>query len=511
MRKRRVSIAANPVLVGAVTTLVVVVAVFLAYNANNGLPFIPVFTIRADTENASKLVVGDDVREGGQRIGQVSDIDNVRLADGSIGAQLTLKIDKGVTPIPADTEFVIRPRSTLGLKYVDLLRGRSQRHLRDNEVITSDLVPAPELDDFFSIFDEPTRRHVQENLTIYGGAFSGRGADLNRGLAALPSLLLDLGRVSRTLSEPSTDLRGFLQAIARFTARTRPVAGSLARGLGHAADTFGALARDPKALRDTIGESPSALQAGIDTLPRDRPLLRALTAIGPDLTATAREIRAGGPDISGALAAGTRVLPDAVAFNTRLSGTLESLRKLAATPTTNLTLRGLQSSTATLNPTLRYIGPHITVCNYFNYFWTFISDHFAERVPSGSVERIEVKSAPLLQSNSMMSFGATAPANGGTIDPVQQATLGDAAALHAQPYGRAVDEQGNADCENGQRGYPTRLAEGAPANLNVAVDPRTPGDQGPTFTGLPRVPAGETFSAEPDGRAPQVVGRKAGG
>ena len=28
-------------LVGAVTTLVIVVAVFLAYNANNGLPFVP--------------------------------------------------------------------------------------------------------------------------------------------------------------------------------------------------------------------------------------------------------------------------------------------------------------------------------------------------------------------------------------------------------------------------------------------------------------------------------------
>ena len=34
-------IASNPVLVGAVTILVVVVAVFLSYNANQGLPFVP--------------------------------------------------------------------------------------------------------------------------------------------------------------------------------------------------------------------------------------------------------------------------------------------------------------------------------------------------------------------------------------------------------------------------------------------------------------------------------------
>ena len=35
------SVFANPVLVGAVTVLVVIVAVFLSYNANNGLPFVP--------------------------------------------------------------------------------------------------------------------------------------------------------------------------------------------------------------------------------------------------------------------------------------------------------------------------------------------------------------------------------------------------------------------------------------------------------------------------------------
>jgi len=36
------SIIASPVLVGAVTTLIVLVSVFLAYNANQGLPFITV-------------------------------------------------------------------------------------------------------------------------------------------------------------------------------------------------------------------------------------------------------------------------------------------------------------------------------------------------------------------------------------------------------------------------------------------------------------------------------------
>ena len=43
MRRRRgaTGLFANPVLVGAVTLLVVNVAIVLAYYANNGLPFVP--------------------------------------------------------------------------------------------------------------------------------------------------------------------------------------------------------------------------------------------------------------------------------------------------------------------------------------------------------------------------------------------------------------------------------------------------------------------------------------
>ena len=37
----RAGIAGNPVLIGAATVLVVLVAVFLSYNANQGLPFVP--------------------------------------------------------------------------------------------------------------------------------------------------------------------------------------------------------------------------------------------------------------------------------------------------------------------------------------------------------------------------------------------------------------------------------------------------------------------------------------
>ena len=38
------------------------VAVFLSYNANKGLPFVPTYQLKAEVPSAANLVVGNDVR-----------------------------------------------------------------------------------------------------------------------------------------------------------------------------------------------------------------------------------------------------------------------------------------------------------------------------------------------------------------------------------------------------------------------------------------------------------------
>ena len=87
MRRSQRSAFANPVLVGAITVLVLLVAVFLAYNANTGLPFVPTKQLNVDFADGSNLVVGNDVREGGFQVGIVSALKPVILASGQVGAQ----------------------------------------------------------------------------------------------------------------------------------------------------------------------------------------------------------------------------------------------------------------------------------------------------------------------------------------------------------------------------------------------------------------------------------------
>ncbi|HUR83897.1 MAG TPA: MlaD family protein [Solirubrobacteraceae bacterium] len=503
MRTRRApSIASNPVFVGAVTTLVVVVAVLLAYNANKGLPFVPTFELKVDTPNAARLVVGNEVREGGFRIGQVTKIDPVPKGSG---AQLTLKLDTSATPLPDDSSVRIRPRSALGLKFVEIVRGKSRQELPDGATIAArGNVVGPELDDFFSIFDEPTRANIDRNLDYFGTALAGRGTALNRSIAALPELFGDLAPVMRTLAGSDARLQRFVTETADVSRILAPVSGDLARGFTGMANTFEALSRDPQALRDAIAATPGLLDEGISSLPPTRPFLDELAGISDEVRGTASALRQNLPAINSALAAGTPVLRRLPAFTEDLEGTLRATRDLAKSPTTDMTLEGLTSTMKTLNPTLRWAGPHVTVCNYFTYFWTFLSDHLSDEDATGTVQRIQVKAAPFSQPNSMALFGAPRPANGGTVSPVEHALAGDAVNFHGQEYGAAVNANGEADCESGQRGYLDRLASGYPQDLDIVVDPRTPGTQGPTFKGRPRVPEGQTFSPEPDGIAPPV-------
>ena len=108
------------------TVLVIMVAVFLAYNANPGLPFVPTREFKVDIASGSDLVPGNEVREGGFRIGLVSDMKPIELPSGQIGAQLTLKLNTSQGKVPVDSTAAIRPRSVLGLKYVDLHFGTGE-------------------------------------------------------------------------------------------------------------------------------------------------------------------------------------------------------------------------------------------------------------------------------------------------------------------------------------------------------------------------------------------------
>jgi phospholipid/cholesterol/gamma-HCH transport system substrate-binding protein len=491
VRRTRSSVLANPVLVGAVTLLVTLVAVFLAYNANNGLPFVPTTELHVQLEDGSNVVKGNEVRSGGFRIGVVTAVEPVPLGQGAVGADVTLKLDKSAGEVPRDSRVAVRNRSALGLKYIEVQYGDAKELFESGDTLPVRQTKIPvELDDVFNMFDEPTREAGQQNLYGFGNALAFRGDDIGRTIEELPPLFTHLEPVARMLADDATDLRGFLRSLADTAGALAPVSETQARLFTTMADTFAAIDRDPVRLQQFIEKSPPTLDVSTDSLRAQRPFLNDLAAFSEDLEVATGELRAALPDLNAAVASGIDVQRDLVDTNERLGRTLAAVDDLSSSAGTTFALSGLTATVDTLNPTVRFLGPYQTVCNYWNYFWTQVAEHFSEPDTTGQAQRALLNSAGR-QDDSLGSMGANGPANGENVRE------GNAQYFHGPAYGAAVTETGEADCEVGQRGFLYRNARNLKSRYRVHVDANSPGVQGPTYAGRARVPAGETFSRRP--------------
>lgn len=310
---------ASPVLVGAVTTLVVIVAVFLAYNANNGLPFVPTREVEVMAANGSNLTPGNDVREGGFRVGTLDSLRPVLLPDGTVGALLKLKLDRTSGPLPVDSQAVIRSRSALGLKYVQIVRGSARRTLPDGGIIPLSQTTVPvQFDEIYKTFDRSTRQSSQQNLVVFGDAFAGRGGALNQTIEQLPVLLGYLESVSRNLNDPRTGLANFFTQLDRAAQTLAPIVATQVAAFRDAAVTFDAIVRDPASFQSTIDKSPATLDAGTDSLITTRPFLADLTGFGHDLQTATRQLSPTLPEINLALETAPGPLRRSVALNGQL-------------------------------------------------------------------------------------------------------------------------------------------------------------------------------------------------
>ena len=450
-RRGASSIAANPVLIGAATTLVTIVAVFLAYNANNGLPFVPVYELKADVPSANNLVKGNEVRIGGARVGVVSEIKPRHHKDGSVTALLTLKLQTNIKPLPKDSTLIIRPRSALGLKYVEITLGK--RKTPDGKdapsfqegatVPLQNATPTPvEIDQVFNIFDEPTRRANQTNLLEFGNAFAGRGASLNEALTVFPSLLQNLYKVTRNLSAPETNLRNFFRSLGATAGEVAPVAEQQASLFVNLDTTFRALAEVARPfIQDTISEGPATLDTAIRVFPFQRTFLANSEGLFRELRPGIRALRRAAPDLAAALKVGTPTLIRSQILNLRLIPLFQALDRFANDPQVPLGVRELTQLANSLNPTLAFLTPAQTVCNYASLWFRNVSNLLSEGDVNGTWQRFIVVVAPSGPNNE--GGPASAPANGPSADNH----------LHANPYPNTAAPGQLKECEAAREKY----------------------------------------------------------
>jgi phospholipid/cholesterol/gamma-HCH transport system substrate-binding protein len=470
MRRGAGALTASPVLVGAVTILVAIVAVFLSYNANTGLPFVPTYDLKANLPSGAQLVRGFEVRIGGARVGQISSIEPKQRADGSTYAQITMKLDKEIEPLPANTELLVRPRSALGLKYVELRPGRSERGLESGSTIpieqaTPEVV---EIDDLFNMFDDKARIGSRNSLDGYGAGLAGRGTDLNLAIFALRPLLEDLEPVAANLADPETGLDRFFVELADAAGEAAPVAEQQAELFVNLDITFTALASIARPyLQETISEGPPTEEVAIREFPLQRPFLRNNAAFFRELRPGIATLPASAPVLADAFEAGAEVLPKTPPMNRDLANVFDALAEFSADRQVRLGIDQLTRLSSSLRPTLRFLTPTQTTCNYVTLFFRNAASVLSDGDANGTWQRFVIIPTPEGRNNE--GGPSSAPANG----PSEENRL------HTNYYPNTAAPGQTQECEAGNERY----------LVGRTVIGNQPGDQGTVTQDQPRASA----------------------
>jgi ABC-type transporter Mla subunit MlaD len=439
--------ASSPILVGAVTVLVVIVAVFLAYNANNGLPFVSTYNLKARVPNADALVKGNEVRIGGVRVGIVKSVVPVNLGNGEVAAELSLALDKTAEPLPKDSRIIVRPKSALGLKFLQITPGRSSEGFEAGERIPlSAARPEPvDIDQFFDMFNKPTRTAIRQNLAGFGNALAGRGPQLNEAIGALRRLVVEGQPVLQTIVAPSTEFAGFFKALEDLSATVAPVAETQASMFVVLDQTFAAFARISRPyIQETIEKSPGTLDEANSDLPVVRPFLKDSERFFVALQPGARALGATSPIIDEALHAGIPALNGSPATNAQLAPTAQALVDFQESPGVLTTIGLLTDTNRTLGPPLEFITPSETICRYISTAFSEVANAASQGNEYGHFLNFISFSPP--EGPNSESGQASAPANGGGPRPKENH-------LHYNPLPRTAAPGQGEVCEAGNEKY----------------------------------------------------------
>jgi hypothetical protein len=341
---------------------------------------------------------------------------------------------------------------------------------------------------------------VRTNLEGFGDAFAGRGTSLNDAIYALEPLFRDLKPVARVLAARQTKLGRFFTELGDAARIVAPVADQNAELFTNMATTFAAISRDPVALQDTIAEGEPALETAIALLPRQRPFLRDVARLSRELRPGVHDLPPTLPVLNDAVETGTPVLADSTATNRKLERALAALNRLVSQPATGVTLDRLEETFGEAQPLAKFVTPSQTVCNYWNYWFTFLPEHLTERDSTGFQERVTILTVPQgpqhigvgpaevtvpgeVQTPLGGYSGVPADAKAGPVpDPSQEGVFKprELPILHGPTY--TIAGQRNSDCQRGQFGYPAGNlpVPGSPPDLPATVDGDYPGTLGPT-------------------------------
>ncbi|HTX31138.1 MAG TPA: MlaD family protein [Solirubrobacteraceae bacterium] len=461
------SALASPFVVGTLTLLIVGIAVYLSYIAENGLPFVPAYDVKVQVANANELAKNADVRIGGVRVGQVLTItpEPPSRTWAHPYAQLGLVLDRHLEPLSWNTHYRIRLASILGGEYLELIpgkRGAGVAGVPDGGTLTlnskprlSHELPFVDLDTALGTFGPSGQAALRNSLSDYGDVVAGRGAQLNDIIFSTARLLGPLDDVLRILADPRSHLGELVGGAAQTSQAVAAVAPELTSLLGSAATTFDAL--DRSALDQAIDQLPATESVASAELTRSLPTLSEAAQVVSELRPGAALLPAAARGFDQVVRVATPVFGPVPTLAARLRTALATVSSLARDRVSIQTFQALGSNDlATLGAStfvglgaiLRAIAPAQLACNVAG-LWVH---NFASAISEGDSTGAWLRTMPLTDSNESTETGTPA------------------SDLHLNIY--PVEDQ--SQCQAGNEGYSGQQLVGHPPQTTTTVDNTAP-------------------------------------
>ena len=250
---------------GLVVMVVLAAMLALTFKAQTGMPFAKTTQVKAVINNVHSLRANDAVRENSKRIGRVS---HVEYKDGA--ALITMELD-GKVKVYKNAHAAIWDLSALATKFVELDRGSPSTGERGATPIpASQTQDSADLYQALDALDPKTRAAATQTLREIGGGVAGHGDDLQQFLDHAPADLTDIGKVSKSLSDPGTNLVGLLDKTDELAGRFKGRQDQLSALVKQTDQTLTATFVDSgKPLRESLQKLPDTLthtKAAMDAL-----------------------------------------------------------------------------------------------------------------------------------------------------------------------------------------------------------------------------------------------------
>jgi virulence factor Mce-like protein len=244
--------------------------------------------LRAYFASAEGLVPQAEVRVAGVQVGHVLDMGGGPKGETVVHMQL-----QGDLRLRKDTRAVVRPKTLIGEKYVELIRrpDSSSPYLRDGDSIpVSQTGSAIEIDDVLNNMDPQTRQAFSDTLQQLGVALDHRQGDVNASIEPLDQTVTNLRPLAQTAEARQKEIDRILTDLNIIMAALADENEALGQIVDSGNTAMGAIARRDQDLAGTVDQAAilfgSLDKTFNDLTPADRQSLQQ----SPATIASAREL-----------------------------------------------------------------------------------------------------------------------------------------------------------------------------------------------------------------------------